>query len=412
MAENRDILILCQYFYPEYISSATIPFATARSLAEAGYNVDVLCGYPREYSTAGSVARKEIVSKINILRLPYIQSERTNFLGRLINFSSFFMVASLRFTRLRNYKAIIVYSNPPVLPLLGALANKFFGNKFVFVCYDVYPEIAEVTKAIHTSSLSSSLMRYVNAIVFRHASRVVAVSQDMKEFLLRHRASIAPGDIEVIPNWYEQATNAHVPSGSISIEWLKNLNSRSDFIVSYFGNIGVCQDLDTILDAMRLLRDQHNIKFLFAVHGVKVARLVEIVRDEQLDNALVLPYLHGSDFEHALNVSDCFIVSWVDGMQGLAFPSKTYCYMSAGKPIIAVMGLACDLAKELKDNCAGYAVEIGDAARLVAVINELKDNPCVAADMGANVQRLFLDRYTAAQSTERYVRMIKKLLEE
>ena len=29
MKKKKDILFLCQYFYPEYVSSATLPFDTA-----------------------------------------------------------------------------------------------------------------------------------------------------------------------------------------------------------------------------------------------------------------------------------------------------------------------------------------------------------------------------------------------
>ena len=44
MKEKKDVLFLCQYFYPEYVSSATLPYQTARVLVSAdltwGYCVD------------------------------------------------------------------------------------------------------------------------------------------------------------------------------------------------------------------------------------------------------------------------------------------------------------------------------------------------------------------------------------
>ena len=49
MQEKKDIVFLCQFFHPEYISSAQLPFDTAKALAAAGYRVDAVCGYPREY---------------------------------------------------------------------------------------------------------------------------------------------------------------------------------------------------------------------------------------------------------------------------------------------------------------------------------------------------------------------------
>ena len=44
MKKKKDILFLLQFFYPEYVSSATLPFDTASRLADEGFDVDVLCG--------------------------------------------------------------------------------------------------------------------------------------------------------------------------------------------------------------------------------------------------------------------------------------------------------------------------------------------------------------------------------
>ena len=44
---KKDILIMCQYFYPEYVSSAVLPTELAVDLASKGWSVDVLCGQPR-----------------------------------------------------------------------------------------------------------------------------------------------------------------------------------------------------------------------------------------------------------------------------------------------------------------------------------------------------------------------------
>ena len=75
MKKKRDILFLCQFFYPEYISSAQLPFDTVKALKKAGFSVDVLCGYPREYSASENVPVKETVEGVQIRRLKYIQLE-------------------------------------------------------------------------------------------------------------------------------------------------------------------------------------------------------------------------------------------------------------------------------------------------------------------------------------------------
>ncbi len=411
MRQKKDILFLCQYFYPEYISSATLPYDTAKALVKAGFSVSVMCGYPREYNNYGEVPFNEIHEEIDIKRLKYIQLKRSNSIGRLINYFSFTFSVAARFLYLRDYKSIIVYSNPPILPFIAALASKFFGVKMVFVSYDVYPEIAIVTNSISESSIISILMKFVNKIVFRYVNKVVALSTEMKDYLLEHRPSLKDQQVEVIPNWYEDKNVAN-KSNSYENDLFKAFKPKENFIISYFGNIGICQDLDTILGAIRELKNDNGIKFIFAGHGNKMASLKSIVREEKLENVYIFDFLHGQDFQDALNISDCFLVSLIEGVTGLAVPSKTYSYMMAGKPIIAIMGRNSDISKDLIENKAGYAVGVGHVSELINAIIELKSNEQKRKQMGKNCREIFLKKYTKEKCTNQYVDMMKRMLLE
>ncbi len=203
MNKRKDILFLCQYFYPEYISSATLPFDTALALTKEGFTVGALCGYPKEYNIADEVLVKEVHEGIKIRRLKYLQLKRSNFIGRIINYFSFTFMVVLHIFQLRKYKCLIVYSNPPILPLIAALGKKLFNTKVVFVSYDIYPEMAIITDTISEDSIISKMMNKVNKFVFKSVDKVVALSNEMKRYLLANRASLTEEHIEVIPNWYE-----------------------------------------------------------------------------------------------------------------------------------------------------------------------------------------------------------------
>lgn len=410
MKQKKDILFLCQYFYPEYVSSATLPYDTAEALVKAGFNVGAMCGCPKEYNNTGEVPLKEIHEGIEIKRLKYIQFKRSNFVGRLINYLSFTLSVALRFGYLRNYKSIIVYSNPPILPLISALASKFFGTKMVFVSYDVYPEMAYITNSISEGSIISNLMKFINKRVFNYVNKVVALSNEMKAYLLEHRPLLKEQQVEVIPNWSE-VKEITENFKSYENEVFKDVKPRESLIISYFGNMGICQDLETILGAIRELKNDNSIKFIFAGHGSKMAILKSKINEEKLENVTILDFLHGQDFYDALNISNCFLVSLTDGLTGIAVPSKTYSYMMAGKPIIAIMGRNSDISRDLIENEAGYAMEVGQVPELINAINELKSNEAKREQMGKNCREIFLKKYTKAKCTKQYVDMMKKILE-
>ena len=139
MKPGKDILFLCQYFYPEYITSAQLPFDTVMALKKAGFSVDVLCGYPREYLEGSDVPSQEVVEGVSIRRLKYLQLNRAGFLGRLVNYFSFTLMVLLHLGKLAKYKSVLVYSNPPILPWVASWGKALFGTKLVFVAYDLYP---------------------------------------------------------------------------------------------------------------------------------------------------------------------------------------------------------------------------------------------------------------------------------
>ena len=65
--------------------------------------------------------------------------------------------------------------------------------------------------------------------------------------------------------------------------------------------------------------------------------LKETVHAEGIENIAIYPFLHGQDFQDALAISDCALVTLVKGATGLCVPSKTYSYMMQGIPLLAVM---------------------------------------------------------------------------
>jgi glycosyltransferase involved in cell wall biosynthesis len=411
MKAKRDILFLCQFFYPEYISSATLPYDAAQALAKAGLSVDVICGYPKEYNTTSNVPIHEIHEGITIKRIKYLQLKRNNFFGRVINYFSFTFLVFLRFNQLKNYKSIIVYSNPPILPMVAALANKLFNTKVVFVSFDVYPEVAYATNAIVKGSLLSKIMEFSNSIIFKHITKVIALSSEMKLYLLQNRECLNKEQIKVIPNWYE---NKKLTSKMISLKnrVFSSIKINKRFIVSHFGNLGICQDLDTIMEAIRHFKNNNKFQFVFAGHGNKMGYLKKVIEEENFNNVLILGFLHGQDFDDALNISDCLIVSLSKGLSGLSVPSKTYSYMMAGKPIIAIMEKDSDIAKDLKKNNAGYSIEVGESSNLINILQELSIKKDKCKIMGENCKKLFHKKYTKQFNTQKYVELMQSVVED
>ena len=84
--------------------------------------------------------------------------------------------------------------------------------------------------------------------------------------------------------------------------------------------------------------------------------------------------------------------------------------MSAGKPIIAIMGKQSDIAKDLVENEAGYSLEPGETNKLLEAIYDLKNNESKRIKMGDNCRSIYLSKYTREICTDKYVQMMKEVL--
>ena len=404
MKRKKDILFACQFFYPEYISSAQLPFDTAKALRKAGYSVDVLCGYPREYLDGGDIPVKETVEGIHIHRLKYIQLDRSGFLGRIVNYFSFTFMVLLNLPKLRNYRSIVVYSNPPILPWIVSWAKVLFGTKLVFVAYDLYPEVATVTKTLGQGNPICRLMNHINRCICRRTDRIVALSSEMKRCILTCR-KYPEQAIRVIPNWY---ADQGVITGNRENNPFRDV-TKGRFTVSYFGNMGTMQDMKTLLEAVRELQNE-DVFFLFAGHGNKMEALKETVQAEGIENIAIYPFLHGQDFQNALAISDCALVTLVQGATGLCVPSKTYSYMMQGIPLLAVMDEG-DIVSDIEAG-AGRWVRNGEGKRLARHIRDMKSDPKTVGQMRKICRRLYETKYTEEICTSQYVSLFRELLEQ
>lgn len=393
--KKKDVLFLCQFFYPEYVSSAMLPFQTACAYAQRGLKVGALCGYPKEYSNR-RVRQKEKKEGIEITRLKYIQLQRSNFFGRLVNYFSFTMAVLLNISKFRSYRYVVVYSNPPILPLAAILSNKLYGCKIIFVAYDLYPEIAIKTGTLTTSSLISKVMRCINKKLYSNAYRVVALSNDMRNFILENRP-IDQKKVVVIPNW---DTTIKKPEKSSKNQFSEEYKGK--VVISYLGNMGTCQDMDTLLGAIRELKKENRIQFLLAGHGNKKERIGQIVKNENLKNVKVFGFLQGQAFEDALKISTCSVVSLEKGLTGLCVPSKTYSYIEAGKPVIAIMEKS-DLTEDIENYNCGFYVNNGDVTGLTMILKKIAESMESVSEKSSSKIR---EKYNKKNSIEKYIKLL------
>ena len=411
---KKDILFLCQYFYPEHNSSATLPFDTAKSFVRQGYHVGVLCGYPKEYFDGNEVPYDEDIDGIHIHRISYIQSNRAGKLGRLINYLSFTVSAILNVKKFRDYRCIICYSNPPILPAAAVHAVKRFGTKLVFVVYDLYPEVAYASNSIMKGSMIDKVMRRINHKMYKVVDKVIVLSEEMRDYILSNRPELSGDRVSVIYNWAHEENENTTRNGDVLSKNSNSGTSASDerFCVSYFGNMGICQDMDVIMQAADKLASDRQVQFRLIGHGNKKEQIRQYISEHGLNNTQLYGYMTGEALRRELEESGCCVVSLNAGLRGMCAPSKYYTYLFAGKPIISVMETDSYISEEVVREGIGFAVTNGDSEGLVKAIRTLKEDSAATKAMGERARQLYLRKYRYEIAMSGYQDAIASVLEE
>jgi glycosyltransferase involved in cell wall biosynthesis len=233
----------------------------------------------------------------------------------------------------------------------------------------------------------------------------VALTEEMKQFLLEHRSGLTEDRVHVIANW------AHEKKTEVTKEAFEAFGyEEENFIVSYFGNLGICQDVETMLDAAQLLKDDPKIRFLIVGHGTKFDYVSRQIQQRELTNVQLLPFLTGKRFEQAVAISDCCIVTLEKGLKGMCAPSKFYSYLQGAKPVLAVVEEGSYLQQILSQHQVGASVTVGEGAKLARLIRQLSEDLESTRELGHHAQELYDTQYAMEIGADHYRKLLCQLL--
>ncbi len=392
---SKRILLIGQYFYPEKISSGVLPYELATQLVKEGYDVQALVGYPKEYVEDGKkVNKKENVSGINVRRISYIQANRKNVIGRVINILSFSMSVLLHPFIFKKNDVYICFTNPPLLPFIVSLFGKINRKKVIVVLYDLYPDTAIKLGFISNKGMVARLFEKTNQYVYRNASKIVAISNEMKNYLI-NKKKVSENKIEVIHNWYDD------------IYCDVQYDVQFPLNVIYGGNMGHAQDMKTIMDLLLLMKGDSRFKFVFAGHGSDKEKLEKFISENDLNNCIVYEFLPKDEYDNLLKTANIAILSIKDEICGLGSPSKYYGYLALKKPIIAIVPKDSDIQKDIDEGKLGIGVRSGEHEKIRDYLIEVAQDTDILLQESEYAYRIFRGKYTLEILKDKYIDIIE-----
>ena len=386
-------------YWPDMAATGQLLTELAEDLAARhGCDVTVVAGRPLR---GGGAPRRlapftrEERHGVRILRANGTTLRPGRFVARVTNYLSYFASACLAGLCVPPPDIVVALTDPPIIGLAALAVARLRGARFVFLCEDVFPEVAVLLEDFHSETVDRLLNR-LNRSLLKRADAVVALGDRMKRRLVEEKGA-APGRVTVIHNWADCAAIVPQPKDAAFVA-ANGLAGK--FVVMHSGNIGLSQSLDALLDAAALLKDDPAIAIVIVGDGTKRPALEARAARDGLTNVHFLPYQPKERLAESFSAADVFLVSLKPDLEGYIVPSKLYGILAAGRPFVAAVDPSCEAAVIAVEGDCGVAVPPENPAALAAAIRALARDPARVAWLGARARQVAarFDRPVAVQA--------------
>ena len=371
------ILLIHQVFVRPDDPGGTRHYELALALTRAGHKVTILAS-PYSYQTGQRVTEKPremLAPGLEVIRCSVWGSVHRSFFWRAVGFLSF-MISSL-LLGLSQPKVDLVWGTSPPLPqvLTAWLVARLKRAKFLFEVRDLWPAFP-IQLGILKNPVWIWISLRMERFLYRRADCLVVNSPGFIDHLTAHGA--APAKIHLVRNGVDPAMFDPAAKGS---DFRKKYLLQGKFLALYAGAHGVSNDLEILLAAADLLRDDPRIRFLLVGDGKEKPNLALRATEMKLNNVLFLPPVPKQAMAEVLAAADCGIAILKPiPLYGTTYPNKVFDYMAAGRPVVlAIDGV---IRKVVEDAGAGLAVPPGDARALADAVLDLANDPARVQAMG------------------------------
>ncbi|MFQ5881341.1 MAG: sugar transferase [Candidatus Methylomirabilales bacterium] len=322
---------------------------------------------------------REVHNGVRILRVFGTTFSRRTFFGRFCNYLSYVLFSVLGGLLTPRPHLLVSQTDPPVIGLVAYVLSKIYGSRHIYVCKDVFPEVAKLLDDFQ-SPLVHRLLGRIQRFLLRHADRIVAIGETMKRRLLE-KEKIPAEKIVVIPDWAD--TKAIEPVGKDN-PFSKEHDLGDKFVVMHSGNMGLSQGLEVLVDCAGTLREMEDIRFVLVGDGVQREHLGRLVTSKSINNVLFLPYQPKELLRYSFSTADVFVISLKRGMAGYVVPSKLYAILASGRPYVAAVDSESEVAEITQKYGCGLLASPQSVKDLTEKISVLYRDRALATRLGTN----------------------------
>jgi glycosyltransferase involved in cell wall biosynthesis len=390
-------------YYPDFGATGQLLTELCEDLVgRFGFDVTVVAGMPlaAEEPVAPlhwyAPVRREERNGVRILRAWGTSLPNRTISGRVSNYLSYFSSAAVASLRIGRPDVVVSLTDPPIVALTAIACARATGARFVFLCQDVFPEVARLLEDFQNTRVEALLSR-IGRFTVRSADRIVALGDTMKRRLVETK-NADPRRIQVIHNWADADA---IRPGPKDNAFARANGLVGKFVVMHSGNVGLSQDVDGLLDVAERVRDLPDVVIAIVGEGSRKQFLQEEAARRHLTSVRFFPYTPKAGLIDSFASADVFVVSLKRGLAGFIVPSKLYGILAAGRPFVAAVEPDCEAAQIAAEHECGIVVEPGDRDAMASAIRKLYKDAASRDRLAGNARAAGLT-YSRRRAVEAY----------
>lgn len=404
------ILLPIIQFPPDVNPTGVLMAQLCEGLADYGHEVSVITAFPHYENFRvwdefrGKLAQRELFRGMHVLRLYVYAPGKKSMVNRLVSYLTYNALATAAgaFSR-RNWDVILCPNGSFFSGISSWVMQQIKQAPFIYNVQDIYPDVpvraGQLRNPYAISTLSS-----VEKFMYRKAAHVTVITDAMAENL---RAKGVPDEkMSVIPNFVDTDFIRPLPKDNA---FSRGYGLRNKFVVTHAGSLGYVYDLETLLDAARLLINEKEIVFLIVGHGVAKESLQAKARAMELPNVHFMPFQRREDLPYLRAASDVQVALYKSGAANDSFPSKIYEIMASGRALLASADADSSVAQAVEQTACGICLQPADPAALAEAIRRLYRNRQERSAMGENGRRYAVMHHSKDTAVRSYHALFERV---
>ena len=395
MPSQKKILVVTQHFWPENFRINDI----VEGFLQDGIAVDVLCGLPNYpkgewfpgYSAAGPF--EEEWHGARLYRCKEVPRRGNTSVNIFLNYVSWPWYAAHALHRLPGgYDAVFCFNTSPVLMCWPAIRYaKKHHIPFTNYVLDIWPENLYSVLNVKNKALRA-IAQGVSDALYKKADRLIAMSEPLQQRLCQ-RTGMPPQKVAVIPQYCEDFYAVPQPDAALQAQFGGRFN------LVFTGTFTPAQSLETVITAVQDARSRgaDMLHLLLVGDGMSRAALDAKVKELHAEDAVTFyGSVPATDIPKFTALADALIVCLSDSPDlGLTVPAKVASYMAAGKPVLASMDGAGNVAVAAAGGLSSPACDAAALADNLLALTRM--GAAQRAAMGQSAKEYYLAHYRRSE---------------